>query len=543
VNRPLAIDLFCGLGGWAEGLLAEGYDVIGFDIERHEYGEHKYPGALVIQDVRTLHGSQFKDAALIVASPPCQEYSYMAMPWSRAKAIADDYRSGKRDTKQLTALFDACFRIQREACEAAGRHIPMVVENVRGARPWVGPAQGHFGSFYLWGDVPALMPVGRNGGAKGFPHRTAGHWTNPAEHEGTKLRDLDGYERQHPDPFGWRSPRTSSSATKARKQASAMIAKIPAPLAEHIAKMFYPVTEGTTMNITDYTASADEIVHRAVDVLPSLSNKDPKVAAAAAAIELAQNRLAGALEEAICAAIDSVTAVDGDREELGDAFQHLIEDAVLADPLVAGAIQAGEPLPEMYSLVTGVAMDSPGMAGAVAEAIAARIAPKWAPHHLHRGKWLAKLGVVAEHLERIGADIAPGSVYEGEAEDLNGAWRAAYQGTFGEGSAESFSEAAPIDPAAWNNLTVAPTPDLQPQGPPSTDDLRQGYSDLDSVLFGRPDNLVELLGISKMTWDNWSRHGRGKPKCTPAQAATLLALIDGTRMMLGRAELIFSRCR
>ena len=47
----------------------------------------------------------------------------------------------------------ACFRIQREACEAAGRHIPMVVENVKGAQPWVGPANAHFGSFYFWGDV------------------------------------------------------------------------------------------------------------------------------------------------------------------------------------------------------------------------------------------------------------------------------------------------------------------------------------------------------------------------------------------------------
>src|SRR6188508_2094368 len=121
--RPLAIDLFCGLGGWAEGLLAEGFDVVGFDIERHRYPERvlnsgarkvaadgvdfnnpnvgssrnrsfnyanqcavkeapltgrwaEYPGQLVIQDVLTLHGSQFKDAALIVASPPCQEYSY-----------------------------------------------------------------------------------------------------------------------------------------------------------------------------------------------------------------------------------------------------------------------------------------------------------------------------------------------------------------------------------------------------------------------------------------------------------------------------------
>jgi len=156
-TRPLAIDLFCGLGGWTEGLLAEGYRVVGFDIERHVYGDHRYPAQLVIQDVLTIHGKQFKDAALIVASPPCQEYSYMAMPWTRAKKIAAEYRSGVRDVKQLTALFDACSRIQREASEAAGHQIPLVVENVRGAIPWVGRSRWNFGSFHLWGDVPAMI--------------------------------------------------------------------------------------------------------------------------------------------------------------------------------------------------------------------------------------------------------------------------------------------------------------------------------------------------------------------------------------------------
>lgn len=37
MTKPLMIDLCAGLGGWASGGLAEGYDVIGFDIERHEY--------------------------------------------------------------------------------------------------------------------------------------------------------------------------------------------------------------------------------------------------------------------------------------------------------------------------------------------------------------------------------------------------------------------------------------------------------------------------------------------------------------------------
>ncbi len=203
--KPLAIDLYCGLGGWAEGLLAVGWDVIGFDIERHHYGEHRYPGSLVIQDVLTLHGSQFKDADLIVASPPCQGYSYRAMPWKRAKALPPPDNT----------LFEACFRIQREACAAAGRHIPLIVENVRGAQKWVGRARFNYGPFYLWGDVPALLPDARGvrkgeGSGSCWFHQNGGN------------------------------ARSASSGSRERREWTATVAKIPLPLSRHIAVTFLP---------------------------------------------------------------------------------------------------------------------------------------------------------------------------------------------------------------------------------------------------------------------------------------------------------------
>lgn len=225
-SKPVAIDLFCGLGGWTEGLLAENYRVIGFDIERHEYGGHRYPAQLVIQDVRTIRGSQFKDAALIVASPPCQEYSYMAMPWKLAKAKAKAIREDTTGEKLavLNLLFNECFRIQREASFAAKRHIPMVVENVKGAQPWVGRARWSFGSFYLWGDVPALMPNPlRRGKSSGM------NWSDGIKQRGSGREWFAG---------DGKISRMTSSKSPARKMASAMIAKIPMPLSRHIGSVF-----------------------------------------------------------------------------------------------------------------------------------------------------------------------------------------------------------------------------------------------------------------------------------------------------------------
>ena len=201
----------------------------------------------------------------------------MAMPWSRAKTKAAEYRDGTRDVADLTRLFDACFRIQREACEAAGRHIPMVVENVKGAQPWVGRAKWHYGSFYLWGDVPTLMPIVTPGVMKlGVAHRSNGetnfhgsaaravkvpglNWSGSDKpgykavaFNDTAVRRLQsaavkqsvaGTGETYGGDFGWdgSAMRTGNSKSPARKAASAQIAMIPFELSRWIARTYKPV--------------------------------------------------------------------------------------------------------------------------------------------------------------------------------------------------------------------------------------------------------------------------------------------------------------
>jgi hypothetical protein len=180
-------------------------------------------------------------------------------------------------------------------------YIPLIVENVRGAQKWVGQARWHYGSFYLWGDVPALMPMtfkaakvpafrfdgsgksfqtasveataqksvegscarlpGAKGGRiSGWPHKDesdavkvpseAGRRTDVGKgarftsrdcgDEGTKSGAawFDGKPRDK--MLGDKGPAAYGSRSNSRKAAAAMITKIPFPLAQHIARTFKP---------------------------------------------------------------------------------------------------------------------------------------------------------------------------------------------------------------------------------------------------------------------------------------------------------------
>jgi hypothetical protein len=137
-----------------------------------------------------------------------------------------------------------------------------VVENVRGAIPWVGRSAWNFGSFHLWGDVPALMPAtvkaskvpGFRFDGNGGSFQTAsvehvkvpsesGRRTDPGKGARFTSRDCgDEGTKNGNDWFGSAEncslQRRAGSKSKARKFASAMIAKIPRELSRHIASVY-----------------------------------------------------------------------------------------------------------------------------------------------------------------------------------------------------------------------------------------------------------------------------------------------------------------
>ena len=179
--------------------MAEGYDVVGFDIERHVYGQHRYPAQLVLQDVLTLHGSQFRNAACIVASPPCTEYSLWGIRMFHPDPPVPDKK-----------LWEAAVRIGHQA------GVPTIIENVRGAQYWWGRANWHSGSFYFWGDTPALWPDVK-------PKRK------------NVVDDVKNGDRR-----GLKVSSNFSSTSRQRKELTANAAKIPLELARHIAQVYKP---------------------------------------------------------------------------------------------------------------------------------------------------------------------------------------------------------------------------------------------------------------------------------------------------------------
>jgi len=61
-----ALDLFCGLGGWSDGLSIEGFEILGVEINQEIADLYNHP--VIVADVRDLNGKDFQGYDLIVGS-------------------------------------------------------------------------------------------------------------------------------------------------------------------------------------------------------------------------------------------------------------------------------------------------------------------------------------------------------------------------------------------------------------------------------------------------------------------------------------------
>ncbi len=91
MKKPKALDLFCGGGGAAEGLIDAGFEVIGVDVV---FKHHKqYPGLFVQSDACRPPSTDNTEAAAAVADIP--QLTYLPAPLRRRKAFANAAGAGR----------------------------------------------------------------------------------------------------------------------------------------------------------------------------------------------------------------------------------------------------------------------------------------------------------------------------------------------------------------------------------------------------------------------------------------------------------------
>lgn len=258
-------------------------------------GEYPETADLFLADIKNLKATKthlwdisrggedrnFRKVDLVVASPPCQDFSYSSLPFKKARA------KFSKENPPDPSIWRACERIAKEL------GAPLILENVRGAKKWMGPNAWHYGSFYFWGVLPALIPIGCPrkgfGGGKNWKDRPMqdgrrnlkrGQFAGEYERENglkPKFADKRDFEKIQ-SPFATPSERVNlmkardmnisgprdkfkkmvgsekyrkihgaeqvaKHGSNLRKQWSARVAMIPPELSEWIGKIFYPQKE------------------------------------------------------------------------------------------------------------------------------------------------------------------------------------------------------------------------------------------------------------------------------------------------------------
>ena len=127
----MMIDLCSGLKGASSAMRERGWKVISVD------NDPVLKPDILVDIISWSWNGEKPD--LIWASPPCNEFAREFMPWSRTGNPPD------------MSLIEACKRIITEAQPKF-----WIIENVKGATPFLGKAQLIIGPFHLWGHFPEI---------------------------------------------------------------------------------------------------------------------------------------------------------------------------------------------------------------------------------------------------------------------------------------------------------------------------------------------------------------------------------------------------
>lgn len=203
------LDLFCGRWGWSRAFAARGWECVGVDLvdsaaapDRCVAANSVWPICRFLKlDVLDLQADWIKNWAFdfICASSPCEEFSVHGMKHFHPNP-------------KYPSIGIQLFEHTRRICEESG--VPYVMENVRAAQNFVGPAANHCGPFYLWGTgVPPLMPQGIS---KGMTRLAMG-------------------QREHKGKPGWNTKNENVSRRLNASGCASVAATIPPELANCVA--------------------------------------------------------------------------------------------------------------------------------------------------------------------------------------------------------------------------------------------------------------------------------------------------------------------
>lgn len=146
----LMLDICSGVGGAHAAMTDRGWQVVTVDIDARF-------APSCVADIRDWHwGGPRPD--LLWMSPPCVEFARESMPWCRT-GVTPDF-----------GLVLACLRLVEECAPRF-----WVLENVRGAVPYLGGPVARAGAFHLWGAFP---PIGKPD-LFAVPHKCSRNFQHP----------------------------------------------------------------------------------------------------------------------------------------------------------------------------------------------------------------------------------------------------------------------------------------------------------------------------------------------------------------------------